>query len=58
MTIRGIRAFAERLRMRTGTWLLKKLVGVAVPDDATEQELEELGTSAYVHPRPGAEEEP
>lgn len=50
-------ALAERVKQRAGTWLLEKLVGAAVPEDATEQELEELGTSAYVHPRPGDADE-
>lgn len=56
---KSIRAFAERLSMQAGTWLVEKLVGV-VPEGTTGtelEELEELGTSAYVHPRPGDEEE-
>jgi hypothetical protein len=65
MTNKGIRAacsaFAETLRMRTGTWLVGKLTDLALRKGPAEpdlaEHLEELGTSAYVHPKPGAEEE-
>jgi len=54
-----IRAFVEGVTWWAGTWMLEKLVGAVFPEGIAESvltdELTELGTSAYVHPGPGAE---